>query len=651
MHTFGNRRDIDGLRALAVIPVVLYHFGFGAVSGGFVGVDVFFVISGYLITSIIAREISAGRFSFVDFWARRARRIIPALTTVVLATLALGWLLLTPKDFSELGRAVRYQATFVSNILFMRQDGYFEPASEFKPLLHTWSLAVEEQYYIFFPLIMVVLTRYLRHWRWMLFALLVVSFGLNIWAIERKPDAAFFLLPMRAWELLCGAMLAIAPAPSRVLPSRIYNLVGLLGLAAVLSAMTCFDKFTRFPGWAALLPVLGTTALIWANASASSWVGRLLSIRPLVWIGLISYSLYLWHWPVFVYANAISVDGISPIEAVLWIGLSGLLAWLNYRLVELPFREKRFFPGRKPVLIGGLVTLSVLALLGQAVRALDGVPQRLSGQAQQYAESKEWQAGQMDCLLLGSSKDLNKVCRAGGDEHSAPRQIVWGDSHAAALWPAFREDAVHYQSPVWLVSMSGCPPLVSDAPKERCRAFNDRTMELVRQQKVPNVILAARWSLYIYGLDDGNKSNVLHKQDSVAQNEQYFAETLKARVASVRATGAQVWLFKEVPQQHKGAIGRLSSLARVGRSAAEVGVSLEEHRARQQFLSSLFDAMSAADAGVHVIDPAPLMCAGGMCRAEIDGHSQYKDEDHLSDVGGERIRPVFAPIFVGAPLN
>ena len=205
MHTFGNRRDIDGLRALAVIPVVLFHFGFTTFSGGFVGVDVFFVISGFLITSILFREISAQRFSFLDFWGRRARRILPALTVVVIVTLALGWLLLTAKDLAELGRTIRYQSLFISNILFMREDGYFAPASELKPLLHTWSLAVEEQYYIFFPLMMVLLMRYVRHWRWMLFAVLLVSFCLNLIYIEQARGESSTLL-----RLDLGARIPIA---------------------------------------------------------------------------------------------------------------------------------------------------------------------------------------------------------------------------------------------------------------------------------------------------------------------------------------------------------------------------------------------------------------------------------------------------------
>lgn len=369
MHTFGSRRDIDGLRALAVIPVVLFHFGFSTFSGGFVGVDVFFVISGFLITSILFREISAQRFSFVDFWARRARRIIPALSVVLLVTLALGWLLLTAKDFSELGRTVRYQALFISNILFMREDGYFQPASDLKPLLHTWSLAVEEQYYIFFPLLMVLLMRHVRHWRWMLFAVLLISFGLNIAYIDRKPDFAFFSLPTRAWELLCGAMLAVLPARKHAVRPWLAQSVGAAGLAAVLLAVFTFDRGTVFPGWAALLPVLGATALIWSGGQGSTWAGQLLSARVFVWIGLLSYSFYLWHWPVYVYANAISIDGIQPWEAAGWILLALGLAWLSWRFVELPFRDKRLLAGRKPVLVGGLMAMAVLAVTGSVVRS------------------------------------------------------------------------------------------------------------------------------------------------------------------------------------------------------------------------------------------------------------------------------------------
>lgn len=651
MHTFGNRRDIDGLRALAVIPVVLFHFGFNTFSGGFVGVDVFFVISGFLITSILFREISAQRFSFVDFWARRARRIIPALSVVLLATLALGWLLLTAKDFSELGRTVRYQSLFISNILFMREDGYFQPASDLKPLLHTWSLAVEEQYYIFFPLLMVVLMRYLRQWRWMLFAILLVSFGLNIAYIDSRPDFTFFSLPTRAWELLCGAMLAVTPAPKKAIRPWVYQLVGLAGLAAVLLAVFTFDKTTVFPGWAALLPVLGTTALIWSGAQGSTWVGRALSLRPMVCVGLLSYSLYLWHWPVYVYANAISIDGIQAFEAVGWMLLALGLAWLSLRFVELPFREKRLLAGRKPVLVGGLVAVVSLAVIGSVVRSADGFPQRLTGKALEYAQAREWRAGQMKCMLVTKDKKLDKACLVGGNQEVPATQLFWGDSHAAALLPAIEKGARQEGRPVWLYSMSACPPILSDDPRQRCKDFNEQTMERVRSLQIKDVVLASNWSLYVYGREDGDKKVLLNQHDDTAQAEARMAAALKARVVAIRETGAQVWLFKEVPLQRKGAISRLTSLARVGRSAEGLGRPLEEHLARQRFLSNLFDSLSAADPGVHVIDPTPLMCADKVCSIEVNGHSQYKDEDHLSDTGSARLSPLFAPVLLGTNHN
>ena len=651
MHTFGNRRDIDGLRALAVIPVVLFHFGFSTFSGGFVGVDVFFVISGFLITSILFREISAQRFSFVDFWARRARRIIPALSVVLLATLALGWMLLTDKDFSELGRTVRYQALFISNILFMREDGYFEPASELKPLLHTWSLAVEEQYYIFFPLLMVGLMRHVRHWRWMLFAVLLVSFSLNIAFIDRKPDVAFFSLPTRAWELLCGAMLAVLPAPKHAVKPWIYQAVGMAGLAAVLVAVFTFTKATVFPGWAAALPVLGATALIWSGAQGPTWVGQILSARALVWIGLLSYSLYLWHWPIYVYANAISIDGIQPWEAAGWIVLALGLAWLSLRYVELPFREKRLLAGRKPVLVGGLLVMAVLAVTGSVVRSQDGFPQRLTGKAQEYAQAREWRAGQLKCMLVTKDKNLDKACLLGSNKELPATRMVWGDSHAAALMPAVERSATLEGRPVWLYSMSACPPILSDEPRQRCKDFNEKTMQQVRRLQIKDVVLASNWNLYVYGREDGDRTVLLNQHDNTAQAEARMAAAVKARVAAIREAGAQVWLFVEVPQQRKGSVARLTSLARIGRSTEGQGRPLEEHLARQHFLSDLFNSMSAADPGVHVIDPTPMMCGEQVCNIEVNGHSQYRDEGHLSDAGSARLSPLFVPMLLGITHN
>jgi peptidoglycan/LPS O-acetylase OafA/YrhL len=650
MHTFGNRRDIDGLRALAVIPVVLFHFGISPFSGGFVGVDVFFVISGFLITGILYREISAGCFSFLNFWARRARRILPALSVVLLATLALGWLLFTDKDFSELGRTVRYQSLFISNILFMREDGYFQPASELKPLLHTWSLAVEEQYYVFFPLLIAVMMRHVRYWRWMLFAVLLVSFGLNIFYIDRNPDVAFFSLPSRAWELLCGAMLAVLPTPRRLRP-WVNQATGLAGLVAVLFAVFTFDRTTVFPGWAATLPVLGAAALIWSGAQGSTWVGRLLSARLLVWVGLVSYSLYLWHWPVYVYANAISSSGIQPWEAMGWILLSLGLAWFSFRFIELPFREKRLFGGPKSVLVAGLLAMGIFAVLGSVVRSADGFPQRLTDKELAYAQARLWRAGQLECMYVTSDKTLDRACLLGEKPGAPASRMVWGDSHAAALMPAIKLAATREGRPVWLYSMSACPPILSDDPRQRCKDFNERTMEQIRRLQIKDVVLASNWTLYVYGREDGDRKVLLNQYDNSPQAEARMERALRARVAQIREAGAQVWLFKEVPQQRKGTVSRLTSLARIGRSTNGLGRPTNEYLARERFLNDLFDDMSEADPGVHVIDPSSMMCSADTCNVEIDGQALYKDDGHLSDKGAARLTPLFIPMLLNETEN
>lgn len=252
----------------------------------------------------------------------------------------------------------------------------------------------------------------------------------------------------------------------------------------------------------------------------------------------------------------------------------------------------------------------------------------------------------MDCLLQRGSPDLSKVCRFGGDEQTPPVQLVLGDSHAAALAPAIEADAKHYGVPVWLASLSGCPPILGQAPRQQCQDFNQATLQSIREHKIHDVLLAARWSLYLYGEEDGDMEHVLYRNVSRPVAEQQVARDLSAMVHSLREAGVRVWIFKEVPLQRQGTVARLASLAMVGRSAERLGRPIAEHLARQRFLDSLFTQLSEHDPQVHVLDPTPMMCPAGICRAEFDGHSLYKDENHLSDQGGERMRPVLAPVFL-----
>ena len=648
MTSLVYRRDIDGLRAVAVLAVVLFHFGVPGFSGGFVGVDVFFVISGYLITSIIWRQREAGRFSFVEFWARRARRILPALFVLLAAVLVAGWFLMAPKDYEELGRSVRYQVMFVSNLLFMRQEGYFDAASDLKPLLHTWSLAVEEQFYIVFPLILTLLSSRFRHWRMALFSLLLISFGLSVWAVAHHPEKAFFLLPMRAWELLAGAMLAIAPERKKRLTQTAAQCFSLLGLALILVAVFGYDKSTPFPGAAALLPVLGVVALIWANEHRSTWVGQFLSTRLMVGLGLISYSWYLWHWPVFVFGSYASVDDFSPALTAALIALTLILGYLSWRFVETPFRERRLLAGRRQSLIAAAVGIVVLGLAGQALRWTDGLPSRLSEQALQYANASKWRPELMACITDDKSPADTPFCRYGALDRPA-QLLVWGDSHATALIPALDESAQQYGVTVMLASSAGCLPLQGLEHGERCAQYNRRVEQTLNSEPVGDVMLVARWSLYLDGDAKGDKGHALKAADGHydrAVAEQRLADGLRTRINELRTAGHRVWLMKEAPLQPFNPPYRLSRLAMLHQPTAGTGFALSEHLKQKAFINQLFAQLAANDPGVKVFDPTPQLCDDtGLCRAEQDGHSLYTDDNHLSEVGARLLLPVLAPLF------
>ncbi|MEL7166401.1 MAG: acyltransferase family protein [Pseudomonadota bacterium] len=376
------RREIDGLRAVAVVPVILFHAGISGFSGGFVGVDVFFVISGFLITGILLSDLAADRFSLVQFYERRARRILPALFTVMLVCLPFAWAWLVPRDLMDFAQSLVAVATFSSNILFWTESGYFDSATELKPLLHTWSLAVEEQFYILFPLYLMAAWRF--GWRaiWIGSALiLALSFGLADWAARAHPSAAFYLLPTRAWELLVGSLCAVWMY-QRGFPGtspRVAEFASLFGLALIVLAVVSFDGQTPFPGRHALVPTLGSAlVLLFAQGTI---VGSVLAIRPLVGIGLISYSAYLWHQPLFAFTRYQSLD--HPSQGLM-LALSVLVfpvAWLTWHYVEAPFRRPGGF-GRRAIFGGATVALVGFAALGLVGHMQKGFDDRLVRSAQ-----------------------------------------------------------------------------------------------------------------------------------------------------------------------------------------------------------------------------------------------------------------------------
>ena len=354
------RAEIDGLRALAVVPVILFHAGFELFSGGFVGVDVFFVISGYLITTILIEDIESQRFSLVNFYERRARRILPALFFVILVCIPFAWMWMLPYQMKDFSQSLVAVSLFASNILFWQESGYFAAAAEEKPLLHTWSLAVEEQYYVLFPIFLILAWRFGKNRVfWMIVVMASISLLLSEWGWRNKASVNFYLAPFRAWELFAGSIAAFIVQKQGVQKN---NTLALLGLAAIVFSLFFYDETTPFPSVYALVPVLGVVLLV-LYANKDTFAAKLLSYKGLVGIGLISYSAYLWHQPLFAFARIRSLEHPSLILMSALSAISILLAYFSWRYIEKPFRSRTSF-SRNMIFLFSLIAISAASLIG-----------------------------------------------------------------------------------------------------------------------------------------------------------------------------------------------------------------------------------------------------------------------------------------------
>lgn len=500
------RDDINGLRAVAVLPVLFFHAGLGAFSGGFVGVDIFFVISGYLITRIIHDEIVAGNFSIARFYERRIRRILPALFAVMAFTTILACFLLIPPDLASYGKSVSATTAFVSNIFFWKGAGYFEGQSDLKPLLHTWSLAVEEQFYIGFPLLMMLIARRLKgaFSLWIgIFAFL--SFVLCAVAVEFRPSAAFYLSPMRAWELMAGSLLAVGAFP-RVYGRVANDFLAVLGFMLILLPIFFYSHDTKFPGVSALPPVLGAALIIYTGEHQATFISRLLSIRPMLWIGLISYSLYLWHWPLIVFWRYFRVEKIGLLESLCLIAVSILFAKLSWSYVEQPFRSAKKtgdgqIPSRSKLFMTTTAYLLAIGLGGFYIAVQGGFPKRFAEQYPYYqgaAERKQQaqasyrygecffaDAGELDVAALSSCARPQEV----------PGYLLFGDSHAAHLWPGLRVALPEVD--FLQVNYGACKALIDMNTNilGSCGEFNKYVFgKIIPENKYAGVLLASRWT-------------------------------------------------------------------------------------------------------------------------------------------------------------
>ncbi len=633
------RSEIDGMRALAVLLVMLFHAGFPAFSGGFIGVDVFFVISGYLITSIIHRELRDGRFSLARFYERRARRILPALFLVVAACIPAALLIMLPFERESMAEAVAATTLFASNILFWLRSSYFDTAAELNPLLHTWSLAVEEQFYIAFPLILMALRGASQRTLALLIAALsLASLVLAELVARSYPMAAFYLIPFRAWELGAGALVALTFGAGRVQQRALAELGGVLGLGLIVASAVVYDKGTPFPGLFALAPVLGTCLVI-TCAAPRTLAGRLLSLKPVVGLGLISYSAYLWHQPLFAFARLSSYHELTLVEIWTLIAATIVLAWLSWRFVETPFRNRRVMS--VPRLAGALApAAAILLAVGVVGNYSNGLARDTGAVAESsdlfhnlYTERLERiGSGQCHFNRRGEHVEIddfiaNWSCEPDTSDTDRLTVAVFGDSIAADLASALRHGALRdgaatgsaFDIGVIQMTGAGCP-LVPRLQSPACRKLHEAFAARVSQG----------------GIDEVWVTNWFEK-------EELQPDDMQAAMDSLAALGVPVKVWSPLPSF--GAVQR-AYLARLQKGRWPDALYRDDH------VDAFLEAVAGVDitGEIEVRDSRNAFCqlsedchlAAGKTLFVLDKYS------HLSRDGAMRYGRQLAATLVGA---
>lgn len=631
------RPDIDGLRAVAVLAVVLHHLTARFFPGGYVGVDVFFVISGYLITRIIGHEMADGTFTFARFYERRMRRIFPALFAVLAAVVAAGYFLLLPTDYLATFRGSLGTVLFLANVVFWHDfaDGYFAPEAKLNPLLHMWSLGVEEQFYLVLPIFMLLCLRWLKGSVSSVLSLVAgVSLLASMLLLPGHRAAVFFLTPFRAWELLAGALLAFGAAP----PLRSWwsrEAVAAVGLLAIVIPVFAYEADTSFPGLAALPPVLGAAFLIHAGADNSTIVNRLLQLRPLVYLGLISYSVYLWHWPLIVFARfGLAFENWPPVARPALLVVSLLAASASYHFIEQPFRRSGKSLTQKRTLGAGafaVLVIVVISLSGILDRGFEG---RFDSSVIALDQVRTTHVPYRECQerLLGHPDGFCLI----GDVAKSPQIMLWGDSHMLAWLPAF--DAALRQSghSALVAPNAACPPLLGITSKVRpaCHAANDATLAVIKAHPaVETVVMAGFWSKYFSDSDIQ-----LSSLAGSGGNADLAPPALRQTLDVLAALRKQVLVLGPVPTYDKDVPLALAQARTMGWDSIQLKSLVRIHSENTEF----YRAAESASPRAKIVDVAAWMCRPE-CVIYRKGASVYRDSNHLSVDG--------AMLFVSDVLN
>jgi len=641
------RPEIDGLRALAVVPVILFHAGFELFSGGFVGVDVFFVISGYLITTILIEDIENKRFSIVNFYERRARRILPALFFVILVCLPFAWMWMSPSQMKDFSQSLVAVSLFASNILFWRESGYFAATSEEKPLLHTWSLAVEEQYYLLFPIFLIFAWRSGKNRVfWMIVVMAAISLLLSEWGWRNKATANFYLAPTRAWELFAGSIAAFTVQKRGVQKN---DLLALIGFAAIIFSIFFYDETTPFPSVYALVPVLGVVLLV-LYADKDTLAAKVLSTKGLVGVGLISYSAYLWHQPLFAFARISSANTFSSGVYFSLSILSLILAYFSWNYIEKPFRQPKV--ERSTIFKSSIASLTLLSFLGFYGHLNDGYKNRYTLDDLHLLMPKKGDTS--GCHNGLESVDIlsGKRCIVRSADDDTIDIAVIGDSHASAITDALKSELSSTKRGFFAFYGSWCAPLINFATdtmgKNGCiDEINAAYNQVLNDENIRNVVLHAEWANYHIGnrWNDNNRAAYVFNENGVldfhsATISENLTELEKAIAFTFEAlfkSNKNVLVVLAVPEFDFDVPDTLNpNLPFV--NSDNLVITIDEYRKRSGIVNEIL-ARYSSKFGFETYYPSEALCNEKYCLSHNDDYAFYTDGNHLSYYGASIIAP------------
>jgi len=636
------RPEIDGLRAVAVLSVILFHTGLGVMPGGYVGVDIFFVISGFLITNIIFQELNEDRFSLTTFYERRIRRIFPAFFVVVFASTLAAWFILTPGELKDYSQSVLASSIFLSNIYFFLKTDYFATNSEELPLLHTWSLSLEEQFYAFFPLLMIALFFINRKLiTEVIITLLLISLTYSLFIGVKDATFNFYMLPTRGWELLAGSLLAIKYPYLRGLvmsKTTLSSLLELLGALAIIGSIMLLDSESVFPGLTTIPVVFGTFLLI-LTMHKKSIIGKVLSSRHAVGLGLVSYSAYLIHQPLFVYVRLIDISDNS-ILIILLVPISLILAYLSWKYVEQPFRNKNWITS-KAIFSFGLTAIVFSVLFGLAGHFNDGFSQRFDSKLVAVSKSALASPHRSSCHTDGINYlKPQSSCFYG---KNAIKWAVFGDSHGVELAAALGDFLNTSDMGVRHLSFSGCPPaLLFTIDNPGCNEWVGESLDYLKlDSDIKSVIIVYRYGLYLYGdhlneypnIPDDAPSFMIEANPEFARSK--FWESLALIVKQLQESGKNVYLLEPIPELPTH-IDKIIFRDDMSPTLSRLGSNKTYYNERNKNILKQLKSI-AKDTGSIILSPSKALCNNLNCFAIQEGQALYFDDNHISMSGAKSV--------------